>query len=248
MKETRILMGMPITVEIVDGFTEKKDFNKIFDYFKIVDSKFSTYKNKSEISLINKGVIKEKDFSIEMKEVFCLSEETKELTSGFFDIITPDGVYDPSGIVKGWSVFKASQILKKNGFENFYVDAGGDIQTSGKNSEGEKWKVGIRNPFNTEEIVKVVELSGEGIATSGTYIRGDHIYNPKNKNYSIKEISSLTIIGLNVYEADRFATAAYAMGVDGISFIEQLDGFDGYVIDSNSIAVLTSGFERYIKK
>ncbi len=248
MKETRILMGMPITVEIVDCFAKKKDVDKIFDYFKAVDSKFSTYKDKSEISLINKGVIKEDNFSMEMKEIFSLSEETKELTSGFFDIITPDGAYDPSGMVKGWAVYKASQILKESDFENFYIDAGGDIQTFGKNNDGKKWKVGIRNPFNIEEIVKVVEVSGEGIATSGTYIRGDHIYNPNNKNYSIKDIVSLTIIASNVYEADRFATAAYAMGVEGISFVEQLDGFDGYAIDNNSIAVFTSGFEKYIKK
>jgi thiamine biosynthesis lipoprotein len=56
---------------------------------------------------------------------------------------------------------------------------------------------------------------------------------------------SLTIIGPDVLEADRFATAAFAMGQRGIHFIEQLPGFEGYVIDANSKATLTSGFAAY---
>ena len=36
------------------------------------------------------------------------------------------------------------------------------------------------------------------------------------------------------------------MGRDGIVFIEQLEGFEGYMIDAQGIATLTSGFERYV--
>ncbi|HED05557.1 MAG TPA: FAD:protein FMN transferase [Ignavibacteria bacterium] len=248
MRETRILMGMPITVEVVDNFANEKEIDKIFSYFKSVDCKFSTYKEASEISLINKGVIKKENFSSDMKEIFYLAEETRRLTSGYFDIRTPVGEYDPSGIVKGWAVYKAAHIFKKDGFKNFYIDAGGDIQTFGKNGNGKKWKVGIRNPFNVEEIIKIVELSGEGIATSGSYIRGDHIYNPNNRNHSTENVASLTIIAPNVYEADRFTTAAYAMGDKGVSFIESLKDSEGYVVDNNSIATFTSNFEKYAKK
>jgi thiamine biosynthesis lipoprotein len=51
-----------------------------------------------------------------------------------------------------------------------------------------------------------------------------------------------------VYEADRFATAAFAMGKRGIYFIEQLPGFEGYMIDASARATFTSGFERYVLK
>jgi len=56
----------------------------------------------------------------------------------------------------------------------------------------------------------VVYVTDEGIATSGTYLRGEHIYNPKTGE-AASEIVSLTVIGPNIYEADRFATAAFAM-------------------------------------
>jgi len=180
-----------------------------------------------------------------MRLIFALAEETKQATHGYFDI-AHQGRYDPSGIVKGWAIHNAAQILRQQGIENFYVEAGGDIAAVGKNSQGQKWRVGIRNPFNMQEIVKVLAVSNCGVATSGTYIRGQHIYNPKQHNQPMTEIVSLTVIGPNIYEADRFATAAFAMGKAGIMFIENLAGFEGYMIDPTGLATFTSGFARYI--
>jgi thiamine biosynthesis lipoprotein len=59
---------------------------------------------------------------------------------------------------------------------------------------------------------------------------------------------SLTIIGPDVLDADRFATAGFAMGKAGILFIEQLDGFEGYVVDANGRATWTSGFGAFVSK
>ena len=245
MKETRILMGMPITVEIVDAHAADADFNAVYDYFTDVDERFSTYKQSSEITKINNGEIAPNDFSDEMKEIFDLSHQTKQETAGYFDI-KHNGRIDPSGIVKGWAIHNAAKLLHDRGFKNFYVEAGGDMQVSGKNKDGKPWRVGIRNPFNQSEIIKAVALENHGIATSGTYIRGNHIYNPQNKGQIINEIVSLTVVGPNVYEADRFATAAFAMGHDGIRFIEELRGLEGYVIDKDGVATYTSGFEKLV--
>ncbi len=239
---------MPITVEISDSFATEEIFDKVFAYLDYVDKKFSTYKDESEISQINNGKIKEKDYSEDMKEVWRLCEETKKLTNGYFDIKSKDGKYDPSGLVKGWAINNAAKILQEQGFKNFYVEAGGDIQVCGKNSQGQNWRVGIRNPFNEEEIIKVVSLTDIGIATSGTYIRGQHIYNPHHSGELITEIVSLTVIGTDVYEADRFATAAFAIGEKGIDFIEGLKGFEGYMINKDGVATITSGFEKYVVK
>lgn len=244
MKQTRLLMGMPITVEVLDKGVTEKIINQVFEYFQQVENRFSVFKRNSEISKINRGEIDENEYSKEMKTVFNLSEKTKKEANGFFDIFQ-SGRYDPSGLVKGWAIKNAAEILQKMGFKNYYVEAGGDIQVSGVNKNGEQWRVGIKNPFIQEQIVKVVSLKNQGIATSGTYLRGQHIYNPKSKKHGITEIVSLTIIGSDVYEADRFATAAFAMGKEGINFIENLQGFEGYLIDSQGVATKTSGFEKY---
>jgi len=236
-------MGMPTTIEIVDADASQKFLDMVFDYFTEIDERFSTYKPTSEISLWNEGTIGESDLSEEMKTIFKLSEETKKETSGYFDIDF-GGTRDPSGLVKGWAIWNGAQLLRKSGFENFYVEIAGDIEVAGKNKYGEKWSIGIQNPFKKDEIVKVVYLTREGIATSGTSARGLHVYNPKEKKPA-DEIASISVIGPNVYEADRFATAAFAMGRAGIAFLENLQSFEGYMIDSNGIATFTSGFAKY---
>jgi len=240
-------MGMPITIEVVDPSVSAESINKVFDYFDYVDKKFSLYKETSEISKINLGKIKKSKHSHDMEEVFDLSEKTRLETDGYFDI-RKNGKFDTNGLVKGWSIFNASKILSNEGFKNFYIEAGGDIQAIGQNAKNEKWKVGIRNPFNANEVVKVIAISNLGVATSGTYVRGQHIYNPHQANEPIVEILSLTVIGPNVYETDRFATAAFAMGRKGIEFIDKLHGFEGYMIDKDGIATMTENFEKYVVK
>ena len=247
MKETRIIMGMPISIEIADASVTHDALEKIFSYFTHVDETFSPYKDTSEVTRINRGEIAEKDYSSEMREVLALAEKTKIDTNGYFDIKKPDGSFDPSGIVKGLAIKKAAEQLLDMGYKNFYVDAGGDIQSQGKNEKGEEWSVGIRNPFSLKEIVKIVRPRSAGVATSGSYIRGQHIYNPFAPKDELREIVSLTVVGPDVLEADRFATGAFAMGRNGIHFVEQLSGFEGYAIDSEGVATLTSGFEAYIQ-
>jgi FAD:protein FMN transferase len=285
MKETRIIMGMPVTVEVVDNAASRENISgaiaAAFDYFTYIDQKFSTYKPDSEMMRINRGEIDERDWSDDMRIVLMLAEETKQRTGGFFDIRRPDGddarrgatdskpFYDPSGLVKGWAIWNAAGLLRDRGFKNFYVDAGGDIQTGGVNTAGndgagEPWLIGIKNPLKSpargepDEIIKVIyaPVAGIGVATSGTYIRGKHIYNPKTgappgEPDGGDEIVSLTVIGPNIYEADRFATAAFAMGAAGVQFIESLPKtaqLEAYMIDARGIATMTSGFKKMIKK
>lgn len=249
MREVRDIMGMPIEVEII-GQNVQSALESAFAYLVSVDERFSTYKKESEISKINRGEIALARASAEMREVFEIAEKTKRETNGYFDIKRPDpsiplgagGKIDPSGIVKGWAIQNTAKLIKKAGYENYFVNAGGDIAMSGKNKEGGEWSVGIKNPFNQKEIIKIVYPKGKGVATSGSYLRGAHIYNPHAPEKEIEEIVSITVIGPNVLEADRFATAAFAMGKSGINFIESLQGFEGYMIDRNGIATMTSGF------
>jgi FAD:protein FMN transferase len=246
MKQSRILMGMPITLEVADAEGISPLFERVFDYLGYIDRKFSTYKNESEVSMLNRQELALDQVSEDMQIVLELSEQMRLETGGYFDI-QRNGSYDPSGLVKGLAILNAAQMIREEGFENFYVEAGGDIQVFGKNMQSENWRVGIRNPFNMHEIVKVLSLSNCGVATSGTYIRGQHIYNPyQNALPPVTDIVSLTVIGPDIYYADCFATAAFAMGKEGIDFIEHLQGFEGYVIDTSHQATFTSGFQRYV--
>lgn len=234
-------MGMPITVDVGDAPGEAL-VDRVFDYFAKIDHRFSTFRADSETSAINRGDIPVRDWSSQMRDVMALAEQTRNETGGYFDIRRPDGSLDPSGIVKGWAIRNAADIVRRDGVSDFFIEAGGDIQSSGRNASGRDWSVGIRNPFDADEIIKLVYPRGRGVATSGTYVRGQHIYNPHGHGGSITDIVSLTVIGPDVLEADRFATAAFAMGRDGILFLERTPGLEGYLVDSNRRATPTSGF------
>jgi FAD:protein FMN transferase len=241
VKKTELLMGMPITVE-VEGDTAEKRIEGVFSYFKQVDARYSTYKSSSEISKINAGLAKSQ-WSAEMRHVLSLCEKTNTETGGYFDI-EHAGKLDPSGLVKGWAVQQAAEQLRDSGAKVFYIEAGGDIQAFGE----KPFRVGVRNPRNWDEIIKVLEITTEGVATSGSYVRGAHIYNPKTGREPDGEVISLTVVGPNIYEADRMATAAYAMGEVGLEFIASWPGLEGYAIKGDQTAMMTQGFSRYVAK
>lgn len=241
-KRVEIVMGMPVTIEIrdikiLDTGKLEKDFEKVFDYLRLVDEKYSPYKSGSEVTKYNNG----EKVSMEFKKILKMSEELKKQTNGYFDIRRPDNKIDPSGIVKGWAIKNAAGLLKKLDYKHFYIDIAGDAQIVGE------FKWGIKNPFNTTQIVKTLKLNNAGIATSGTYERGEHIYDPIGQT-KLTEVVSLTVIGPDVFEADKFSTPAFAMGRAGISFIESRKGLEGYMIDKDGVATMTSNFNKYVVK
>jgi FAD:protein FMN transferase len=245
MKATRLVMGMPVTVEIAGEAAESRHLDAVFAYFGWVEEKFSPFKPASETSLINAGIIQPSEYSEEMREVLRLAEKTKVETDGYFDVYR-DGVFNPVGLVKGWAIRNAAESLRGQDLWDFYIEAGGDIEVVGLNEAGEYWSIGIRDPFDQHRLVKVLYLSDIGIATSGTYVRGDHIYDPRSASTAVAgDTVSLTVIGPNVYEADRLATAAFAMGTAGLRMIEELSGFEAYLIGSHGMATMTTGFEDH---
>lgn len=236
---------MSVAIEVLDNAVKSTDIDEVLDYFHSVDETFSTYKKTSEISRINRKLLKLEDASPEVKKVLTLCEQTKRATKGYFDI-SVEGIIDPSGLVKGYAISEGSKMLVKKGYKNFYVEIGGDIDIRG-HKNGMKWKVGIRNPLKSFENARVLFLSDRGIATSGIYERGMHIYNPIKKKLA-NELLSATVVGNDVYEADRFATGVYAMGEKGIDFLEEKEGLEGYVITKDGKELFTSGFAMYLSK
>jgi thiamine biosynthesis lipoprotein len=245
MRETRIVMGMPVSVEL-PGEDAAALIEDSFAHFAAVERRFSVFRADSEITAINEGRLAPGEASAEMREVLAIARRTRQATAGYFDIRRPSGGLDPSGVVKGWAIAMAARRLRAAGARDFLVDAGGDIQCHGRAPDGTDWRIGIRHPFDETAIVKAVSPRGRGMATSGTYVRGQHIYDPHRPGEPITDIVSLTVIGPDVLQADLFATAAFAMGRDGIAFVERTPGLEGYLIDSEGYATETSGFRDYV--
>lgn len=244
MEATRFLMGMPVTVDVPRGTAVV--IEAAFARFAAIEARFSPFLPESEVVRFNALRLAPDEPSEELREVLALAERTRRQTDGYFDIARPDGFLDPSGIVKGWAIREVARLIESGGFADYLVDAGGDIQCRGKAPDGAPWRIGIRNPFDAMEIVKIVAPGQHGIATSGTAARGQHIYDPHEPARELSRVLSITVIGPDVLEADRFATAAFAMGEDGIGFIEAQPGLEGYLIGADRVAVQTTGFREFV--
>ena len=222
MRRVAQRMGMPITVD-VPSCKDRIVFDKIFDLFKEIDAKFSPYKNDSELSRYNNGELTKNELSREMKSVIAACEKYKLETNGYFDAWYKD--FDPSGYVKGWAIKKGGDLIKRLGYETYCISAGGDILAA---SAGEKvWNIGIQDPKNKLDVLKILQISDGAVATSGSYERGEHIINPKT-GIPATDLVSITVVGPNIISADVYATAAFAMGESGVKFVNEHKGFMAY--------------------
>ena len=238
MRRTEEIMGMPITIDVRDGAA---GIEEAFAELRRIDAVFSPFAPESAVSRINDGSLRIDDASAEVQNVLAQCESYEAATGGFFSAWR-GAVLDPSGYVKGWAIARACAILDTHGHRAYFVDAGGDVRTRGSSATDEPWRIGIRHPVERGSVVRVVLGRDLAVATSGTYEKGAHIYDP-HTGAPADELMSLTVVGPSIVEADVQATAAFAMGARAIGYLEDLPGYEAYAIGPDLRATWTSGFD-----
>ena len=192
-------------------------------FFTQVDLAFSTHKPLTEVSLYRAGPERPGRHSEEFEEVMAACLDLRAVTNGAFDPWSVPGGYDPSGYVKGWAAGHASGRLAGAGFGDHLVSAGGDICASGDEepASGQGWPVGILNPHAPTEVIEVVTLRSQSMATSGRYERGDHVVDPGTGRPAVG-VDSATVVGPDPGMADALASAAMVHGPAGVGWFADL--------------------------
>jgi thiamine biosynthesis lipoprotein len=249
------IMGMPIIVDVQDTNMDPDVIDDVFDWLRIVDATFSTYRSDSEICRLNRGELTLEAAHPDVREVLERCRRLSEETSGYFDIRAPfkgpesqvasagsgSVAVDPSGLVKGWSVDRAARILDAAGACNYCINAGGDIIVRGRPADGPLWRIGIQHPYVRDRVAVVVSANDLAIATSGAYERGDHIIDPHTGRPPIG-ILSVTVVGPDLATADAYATAAFAMGLAGPGWTARLHGYEAMTIRGDETVLSTMAF------
>ena len=142
-------------------------------------------------------------------------------------------------IGKGYAADKAKDLLIKKGVESGIINASGDMNTWGKQPDGNPWKVAITNPLNKDTAFALLPVINRAVVTSGNYEkyitlegkRYSHIIDPRT-GYPSTGIVSVTVFAPRAELADALATSVFVMGVDvGINRINQLAGIECVIID-----------------
>lgn len=242
------VMGTTVSIDVVDSH-DRSLIDRLVAWFHEVDEVFSPYKETSVITRIGRGEVGPDDAALsdDVIEVLDACELLNQQTGGVFDVWnlpSPNGTrFDPCGYVKGWSVHRAALLLADEGISQYCLNAGGDIVLGGRNHDNEPWSIGIRHPDDAARLAMVLRAEGPlAIATSGSYERGAHIFDPRD-GLPVTDLASVTVVGPSLAEADAYATTLYVMGVDGLVWLDQFPGYGGCIITRDLDVFTTAAFD-----
>jgi thiamine biosynthesis lipoprotein len=241
-----MVMGTAISVDVRDPGEWTEALDDVFAWFRHVDEVFSTYQEDSQISRLGRGELAVADCDPDVAWVLARCQQVVEASGGYFDLWAT-GSLDPSGLVKGWSVERASAMLAGRGSANHCINAGGDIRLRGEPQPGRPWRAGIAHPLVREALTVVVHGRDLAIATSGVAERGGNVIDP-HTGRPADALASVTVVGPDLTAADAYATAAVAMGLDApawLAELAELADHEAYVVDAGGHVWWSDGFTRY---
>ena len=155
---------------------------------------------------------------------------------------------------KGYAADKTKELMISKGVDAGIINASGDLNTWGKQPNGDNWIIGITNPMKEDELFAAFELSGTAVVTSGNYEkfvmidhkRYSHIIDPRT-GYPSSGLSSVTIFADTAEKANGISTAIMALGKKaGLKFLKKNTDLKGIIIDDKGKIVYSKKFN--IKK
>ena len=147
------------------------------------------------------------------------------------------------GIGQGYIADKIKALLQVKGCKSGLVNVSGDINTWGKQPDGQSWTVGIVNPMNKNKVFATFPLDDSAVETSGSYEkyvtfngkRYSHIIDPRT-GYPASGIVSVSVFAKQTEIADALATGIFVLGVEvGLDLINQLNGIGCIIVDDKGV-------------
>lgn len=240
-------MGTAVSIDVREPFVPAAALDDAFAVLVDIDRRFSLFLDDSELGRLGLGLIDEGDLSADVRWVLAACDDLARTSGGAFDARRhrPDGRVDPSGLVKGWAVESAAELLVAAGAANLFMSGGGDIVVRGEASPGAAWRIGIQHPLDRAAIAVILGLTGGAIATSGLYERGEHIRDPRTGD-TPADLLSFTVVGPDLAWVDAFATAGFVMGMAGLSWVEAHPGFAALAITTAKSVIWSASMERHL--
>ncbi|MGM0507942.1 MAG: FAD:protein FMN transferase [Fusobacteriota bacterium] len=167
--------------------------------------------------------------------------------------IDKDQTVDLSSFLKGYAIYMAGQELKKSGIDDFLISSISSIEVAGKKAEN-LWRVGIQNPNEPSEILKILEIKDKAIGVSGDYQtyfevknkRYHHILDGKT-GYPVDKNKMVIVIASNAYIADIYSTALFMLEPEKIiKKVDNVPKMDVMVIDKKNKRYYSKNMEKYI--
>lgn len=233
-------MGTVFSIDVRDPGDWRGAFDEVVRWLHRVDAVFSTYRPDSVVNRLQRAELRLDECPADVREVFELCADVHATTDGHFSIVV-GGRLDPSGLVKGWAIERASNLLRAAGSANHAVSGGGDMQLAGEAAPGRPWRVGIAHPLTGGALATIVEGRDIAVATSGTAERGLHIVDPFTGRPATA-FASLSLVGARLTRVDAYATAAFVMGDGAYAWVQRQEGYDAFAVRTDGTTWATDGW------
>ena len=160
---------------------------------------------------------------------------------------------DLSSIAQGYSVERISQVLARNGIENYLVEIGGELKTNGHKPDNQPWRIAIERPLPGEQTLhKVLTMPKDlpfAVMTSGTYRhyfdengrRYSHILDARTGRPVTHDLVSVTVIHPNPTIADAWSTALLCLGQKDALTAANQGKIAAYFIQQQGAELIESG-------
>ena len=167
----------------------------------------------------------------------------------------PDLYIDLSGIAKGFGVDKVAEYLETQGVTDYLVEIGGEMRSRGINQDGQAWRIAIEEPTpGPRRIRKIIQLSGQSIATSGNYRnfferngqRYSHMIDPTTAWPIKHELALVSVISDQVMHADALSTALMVAGPERGYQLAQAQNLAALFISVDGSERFTHAFRQYL--
>jgi thiamine biosynthesis lipoprotein len=101
-------------------------------------------------------------------EVLWCCADARRRSGGAFDPWAGQGGVDPSGLLRGWAVAGALDILARSGMRAALIDAGGVVGAFGGPGPARGWSVAVPAPSGTGGRAGWVVENAQAVATVGS--------------------------------------------------------------------------------
>ncbi len=152
--------------------------------------------------------------------------------------------FDFGGIGKGIAAQDLLEYLDTTEVEYGMVSLGGNVGVFGKKPGGDEYKIGLRDPIDTDGIMGYVYVGSGFVSVSGDYerffdyggVRYHHILDPGTGKPADSSLHSVAVISSNGAAADALSTALFVMGKD-----KALDLYNAGKISFEAVFVTADG-------
>lgn len=162
---------------------------------------------------------------------------------------------DLGGIAKGYAVDVAADSLRAHGVTDALVDLTGNMFAIGAPAGRSAWRIGIRDPRNRISYFARLEITNQGISTSGAYeqfVAADgrtygHIFDPRTGR-PVEGLLSVTVVARNAFASDTWDTPLFVLGPrKAMQLAASHDDFAVVLVQSGGSGVDTVWVERTLQ-